>query len=292
VSPHVTLAILTRNRPDCLTTALDAARGADDPPDDIVVSDDSDETFRSRNREVVARHPDVRYVEGPRRGLGANENHLVANLLPEAEWVVFTGDDARLFRTFTTQLRRAIERHAPHRRIPTGTEVRNGVLVRPNRLSFLGFQKHPHDDYSPGAPMDTMVVQATALPAAALRDLRWLEVSTYGFDEVDMAHKLRKLGWSFVFEPEICLYHDQSDVGREAYPTPVQVARLYVRARSFSVYRRRPLALAAFLVAAPFHLLAAQARRGEWGLVRQVPSITMAAYGAWLRSLRSDWRHG
>jgi GT2 family glycosyltransferase len=291
-NPHVTLAILTRNRPECLAIALEAALATQDPPDDILVSDDSDDVAATINRATVARHPGVRYTVGPHRGLGANENHIVANLLPEAEWVVFNGDDTRLARNFVCNLRTALLRYAPHQCLPTGTETRNGALIRAHRLSFLGFQEVPHDDYSPGSSMQTVVVQATAFPAEALREVSWLEVSAYGYDEVDMAHKMQKLGWQFVFEPDVTLVHDQSDIGRDEYSRPTQIARLYFRMRSFSVYEHRPLALTLYLVVAPTHLLAAQVRRRNWRGACEVPAITSAAVTAWFRSLRHDWRHG
>jgi GT2 family glycosyltransferase len=289
-APHVTLAILTRNRPEDLRRALAAARDVPEPPDDVLVSDDSDDALRAATRELVAQHPQVRYLAGPRRGLGANENHIVANLLPETEWVVFHGDDARLSDTFMPELRRLIARHAPHRRIPAGVELQPGGLVEPRRLDFLGFQAVPHRSYAPGAELETIVVQATAFPAAALREVRWLEVSPYGYDEVDMAYKMRRLGWTLAFEPSLRVFHDQSPVGRDTYAAPAQVARLYVRLRSFSVYDRRPLKLLAYLVSAPLHLAAAHARRGEWRQARGVPALAAGAYAAWLRSLRRDWR--
>jgi GT2 family glycosyltransferase len=288
----MTLAILTRNRPDCLTTALAAALATEDAPDDIIVSDDSSDEDRVANRELVARYPGVRYTEGPRTGLGANENHIVSVLMPEAEWVVFIGDDARLSPTFGREMRAAIRRNAPARRIPTGTEARNGELVRPSAMSFFGFQRVPHASYDPGAPAEGIVVQATAFPAADLRQLRWLEVTPYGYDEVDMTLKMRKLGWSFVFEPSITLDHDQSPVGRDEYPEPVLVARMYVRLRSFSVYERRPAKLVAYALLAPLQLAFAQLRRGNLTALRRVPHTVATAYAAWWRTLRGDWRHG
>lgn len=290
--PHLTLAILTRNRPDCLTTALEAALATSVPPDDILVSDDSSDGQRAANRAIVARHPAVRYTEGPRVGLGANENHLVSQLLPEAEWVVFTGDDARLSPTFGEEMRAAIQRHAPSRRIATGTERRNGELVRPSGMSFFGFQRVPHPSYEPGAPADGIVVQATAFPVADLRAVRWLEVTPYGYDEVDMTYKMRKLGWKFVFEPGITLDHHQSPEGRDDYPEPVLIARMYVRLRTFSVYERRPLKLLAYAVLAPAQLAFAQVRRRNTTALRRVPHTVAAAYSAWWRSLRRDWRLG
>jgi len=287
---HVTLAILTRNRPDCLETALQAAMGGIDRPDDVLVSDDSDDSFRTGNRQLVARFQGVRYTEGPRRGLGANENHIVANVSAETDWVAFIGDDARLSETYVQQLRRLLGHHGPQRRIPTGVEIRNGVLVRPNRLDFLGFQSRPYSNYTPGSCVETVVVQATAFPHEVLRQVSWLEVSPYGYDEVDMAKKACRLGWSFVFEPSLCVYHDQSATGRERYPTSAQIARLYFRLRSYSVYGFRPAKLATYMVVAPLHLVAAHIRHRNWRQLVQVPKVTLTAYASWLRSLPGDWR--
>ncbi len=178
------------------------------------------------------------------------------------------------------------------REIPSGIEIRNGVYVRPNRLSFLGFQSRPYDSYAPGTQLETIVVQATPFPAAALREVRWIEVSRYGYDEVDMAMKMRRLGWTFVFRPDLEVQHDQSPEGRDEYPRPAQIARLYVRLRSFSVYRRKPAALVAFLVVAPLHLIAAPLSHRNWSAAAAGPAVVFRAYVAWLESLGRDWRSG
>jgi GT2 family glycosyltransferase len=287
---HITLGILTRNRPDDLRRALEAATTAELPPDDVLVSDDSDDGDADRTAAVVAAFPGVRYIRGPRRGLGANENHIVSHLRPESEWVVFNGDDARLAPEFMPTLRQLLASHAPRRSIPTGSEMRNGVWVVPRGLSFFGFQEVPYASYEPGAPVDAIVVQATPFPAAELARVRWLEVSLYGYDEVDMAAKMRRLGWTFSYQPELWLHHDQADAGRSEYPAPLQIARLYYRLRSFSVYDRRPLALAAFLILAPLHLVAGAAKRRDWQQVRDAPRLVTRAYVSWWRSLRADWR--
>src|SRR5205823_3543881 len=109
----------------------------------------------------------VRYVRGPRRGLGANENHIVANLLTETDWVLFNGDDARLSPEYIATLRRLLARYASTHRIPSGIEIRDGTLVRPNRLDFLGFQSRLHPDYVPGRTIETVVIQSTPLPHEA-----------------------------------------------------------------------------------------------------------------------------
>jgi hypothetical protein len=281
--------ILSRNRPDQLRAALGAAKAGVRQPDDLLISDDSDDSIRPAICRLADEYG-ARYAEGPRGGLGANENSAVANLLPEAEWVVFTGDDARVADTFFAEAESRLSAVRERREIPTGIEYRNGELVRPNRLDFLGYQSIPHLDYSPGTQVETVVVQATPFPADGLRQLSWLEVSTYGYDEVDMVQKMRRLGWRFVFEPSLCVNHDQSPIGRDQYPAPAELARLYVRLRTYSVYERRPARLVAFLLIAPCHLLAVKLRRRDWRGVAEASKVVVKAYRAWARSLRGDWR--
>jgi hypothetical protein len=281
--------ILSRNRADRLRSALDAARDGARQPDDLLVSDDSDDSIRPAIRRLADEYG-ARYAEGPRVGLGANENSAVANLLPEAEWVVFTGDDARVADTFFAEAESRLSALRGRREVPTGIEYRNGELVRPNRLDFLGYQSIPHADYTPGAEVETVVVQATPFPADGLRQLSWLEVSTYGYDEVDMVRKMRRLGWRFVFEPSLRVHHDQSPIGRNEYPAPAELARLYVRLRTYSVYEQRPVRLVAFLALAPCHLLAVKLRRRDWRGALEAVGVVVRAYRAWMRSLRGDWR--
>jgi hypothetical protein len=254
-----------------------------------LVADDSDDSLRSDVEEITGK-AGARYVAGRRRGLGANENWAVQHLLPTTDWVVFTGDDARVSESFIAELRVQIGRHGGRREIPTGIEYRNGVLVRPNRLDFLGYQSRPHADYSPGAEVETIVVQATAFPRVALDELSWLEVSEYGYDEVDMALKMRRLGWRFTFEPTLVVHHDQSSVGRDEYPAPAELARIYVRLRSYSAFSRNPICLVAFLLLAPAHLVAANFHRRDPAGAARALAVVGKAYAAWLRSLTGDWR--
>jgi GT2 family glycosyltransferase len=84
------VAICTRERPADLAAALGAVAGLRPLPPEIVVVDNAPAT--SRTREVVARHPGVRYVLEPRRGLDAARNAALRSV--HADVVAFTDDDA------------------------------------------------------------------------------------------------------------------------------------------------------------------------------------------------------
>jgi GT2 family glycosyltransferase len=88
--PDCTVAICTRERPEDLTRAIQAALALQPHPQEILVIDNNPVT--TRTREVVDRFPGVRYVREDRPGLDAARNRALA----EASTLVvaFTDDDA------------------------------------------------------------------------------------------------------------------------------------------------------------------------------------------------------
>lgn len=72
---RLSVALVTRNRPDSLRRCLESLRAQETQPFEVVVSDDSDDAFAGAVREVAERQG-CRYVSGPRRGLYANRNFV------------------------------------------------------------------------------------------------------------------------------------------------------------------------------------------------------------------------
>ena len=70
---QLSVALVTRNRPESLQRCLASLRAQDSQPFEVVVSDDSDPSSAPATREI-ARRFGCRYVPGPRRGLYANRN--------------------------------------------------------------------------------------------------------------------------------------------------------------------------------------------------------------------------
>lgn len=73
MSPSISVALVTRNRPESLRRTLTSLRCQDTQPAEIVVSDDSDEPH-CYAVEALAQSFSCRYIRGPRRGLYANRN--------------------------------------------------------------------------------------------------------------------------------------------------------------------------------------------------------------------------
>lgn len=72
-SHRISVALVTRNRPESLDRCLASLRAQDVQPWEVVVSDDS--TSDAVRVSEIARRWGCRYVPGPRRGLYANRNH-------------------------------------------------------------------------------------------------------------------------------------------------------------------------------------------------------------------------
>jgi len=71
---RLSVALVTRNRPESLERCLKSLRSQNIQPFEVVVSDDSDPELAPKT-EALAKYWDCRYIKGPRRGLYANRNY-------------------------------------------------------------------------------------------------------------------------------------------------------------------------------------------------------------------------
>jgi glycosyltransferase involved in cell wall biosynthesis len=218
---NVTVCIPTRNRPEDLAECLDSIAASGVPVAEIVVSDDSTD---DRTRELVAaRYPHVKYIFGPRKGLGPNRNSAIS--AATGDWILFLDDDARLGPDFLTEMMKARYANADSRLIFTGIEKQVKGLVFPNDQTFLGFQKRP---YGPKQIVNTVVINATLFPASLFKEMLFDPRLIYGYDEVDIASCARGAGYSIVLVSSAVNLHFPSPVNRDYYSPHTEAARIYV----------------------------------------------------------------
>jgi GT2 family glycosyltransferase len=251
---NVTACIPTRNRPDDLAQCLDSIAASSIPVAEIVVSDDSTD---ERTRDLVAeRYPHVKYVFGPRKGLGPNRNSAIA--AASGEWILFLDDDARLGPDFLAEMVRARYANADHRIIFTGIEKQVTGLVFPNDQDFLGFQRRP---YGSSRTVNTVVINATLFPASLFKEMLFDPRLIYGYDEVDIASCARGAGYRIMLVPSAINLHFPSPVNRDYYSPHTEAARIYVTFKRYARAERRPLKALLFLAASFIHSLAHYIRR-------------------------------
>jgi glycosyltransferase involved in cell wall biosynthesis len=87
---HLSIAIVTRNRPVWLRKCLNSWRAQSIQPFEIVVSDDSTPEYDAEVEKIAAEFG-CRYVKGPRRGLYANRNN--AALSCQGSHIMSADDD-------------------------------------------------------------------------------------------------------------------------------------------------------------------------------------------------------
>lgn len=74
-STRLSVGLPTRNRPESLRRTLESLRAQSIQPYEVVVSDDSDDEYVMRVKQIVE-EMGCRYLRGPRQGLYANRNNV------------------------------------------------------------------------------------------------------------------------------------------------------------------------------------------------------------------------
>lgn len=74
--PSISVALVTRNRPESLCRALASLRSQSIQPFEVIVSDDSSEKFYQDRNKEAAKYYKCIYLQGPARGLYANRNFV------------------------------------------------------------------------------------------------------------------------------------------------------------------------------------------------------------------------
>ena len=251
---NVSVCIPTRNRPEDLAECLDSIAASSVPVSEIVVSDDSTD---DRTRDLVAaRYPHVKYVFGPRRGLGPNRNSAIS--AASGDWILFLDDDARLGPDFLTEMLKVRYANSGQKLIFTGIEKQVKGLVFPNDQDFLGFQKRPYGD---ARIVNTVVINATLFPASLFKEMLFDPRLIYGYDEVDIAASARGAGYRIVLAPSAINLHFPSPVNRDYYSAHTEAARIYVTFKRYAAAERRPVKALAFLALSFIHSLGHHVKR-------------------------------
>jgi GT2 family glycosyltransferase len=263
---QVTVCVCTRNRPIPLERCLRSLTQGDPRIAEVIVSDDSTDT--TTQEMVRARFPAVRYLEGPRRGLGANRNHAVRQA--SFPFLMFLDDDMTLGLGFLD----AIERRHDSTPIPSQTIVTGAVregeyLMPPGEQRFLGFM-----DRVTGRKigLTTVAFPATVFPRALFEAVNFDERLIYGYEDVDLVVRARKHGYEVVLCEDAINDHERSPINRDIYRRHIDAARLYVTFKRYAFTEGRPLKALAFALVAPVHLTAARIKRagirGAWESAR------------------------
>ncbi len=222
---NVSVCICTRNRPDDLTKALKSVERSTYPAFETIVSDDSTD---ERTKELVAAlFPNIKFVEGPRRGLGANRNKALSAVA--GSHVLFIDDDVILTENFLEMMHarwlKCAESEEIDNVILSGIENVNGRLLYPGDQTFIGWQSV---EYKQGDTIKSVVINSAIFPVSVFKKVLFDERLVYGNDEIDLTTRAITKGYKIVLFPEAINFHYPSEINRDYYKPYHDASRIYV----------------------------------------------------------------
>ena len=265
----VAAVVVTRNRIDLLRRTLQSIRESEYPVTEVIVSDDSstDETAEM----LASEFPDVRRVEGPRRGISANRNRGMRAV--RSEFILLSDDDMLVDSAFIGRAVRELQR--PKAGIVFCAISDNGRFILPNTFNFLGFSQKP---YKPGMPYRTANQQCFMLS----RELAWALpydeiIEAYGYEEMDFAYRVAAAGFEIHCLADCAHVHLAPNADQPVRPEK-DACRIYVTYKRLAYLDRKPLKSAMFLsLALPHHIAACVRRSGLRGIRDAFSHFSLAA---------------
>jgi GT2 family glycosyltransferase len=209
----------------------------------------------------------VKYLDGPRKGLGANRNNILKAVT--GSQVLFIDDDVILNENFLelvcNKLAKLAEQENLDKLIISGIENKNGQLVFPGEQSFVGWQ---NVSYKEGDTIKTVVINSAVFPASLFRNTLFDEKLVYGNDEVDLTTRAIEKGFKIILLPEAINFHFPSEINRKYYEPYHDASRIYVTFKRYFATENNKLKALVYLPYAIIHAAAFNLRyRGIEGLI-------------------------
>jgi glycosyltransferase involved in cell wall biosynthesis len=282
---RVAVCITTMHRPVILETCLAELMACLPPPGDIIVSDDSREPgMIEATMAVVAKFPKVTYVRGPRRGVCANRNRALDQVLARGfDYVTFLDDDTSTPADFFKLAKAFYDGLSPAERMRTiVTGARDDLDSGPVRLNFRSY-------FEASDTPQSATVASTLFPISMLATERWDENIFFGSEDAELCLRAMARGFRIHYLPSLStsslasgdgILLAETSSGMSKYEMYCEAARLYIGIKRYSKITPNPFKLIAFVVIYFAHMTLHLARRGL--LSRLVPIVRAAN----LRTLR------
>ncbi len=255
--PTLTVCICTIDRPDVLDRCLAAIAAGKRQPDAVIVSDDSSDG--SASGWVCSKYPLVRYMSGPRRGLCANRNVVIAEA--KTDYVALLDDDAVVSGTFVSRAYELIGVNSADV-ILTGSVIEDGKTIVAANPSFLGYFTDTSSTLRKNINLNCNVIPRKAFSAACFD-----ENIGYGYEDMDLCSRLTSLGYTIRYEPSLTNTHlppvKPQREQRKRF-TQANRARFYTSVKRYLLWEKSPLKLVAFVFYAPMHRFALDAKTRRW----------------------------
>jgi glycosyltransferase involved in cell wall biosynthesis len=200
---RLSVALVTRNRPDSLNRCLTSLRSQSLQPFEVIVSDDSDPELAPET-EAVARRWNCWYITGPRRGLYANRNH--AALASQGTHIRTMDDDHEFPENHFQTVQKVVDSDpnsiwiiGEYWEKPTPSSTRHF----PGEIQPRGFMNLPSNLDDCFAISDG----AAIYPKQIFTNHRYLEVFKFGSLYLEFGARLKALGYRSRYCPDTYIIH-------------------------------------------------------------------------------------
>ncbi len=259
--PSLSICICTANRPAVLRRCLASIELGESNPAEVVVGDDS--LDGSETAAICREFPFVRYVRGPRQGLCANRNVVIA--AAAGDYLSLLDDDAEVTPAFVRQAQELIS-NADGRTIFTGDVLEDGVrLVAPSNPTFWGHFGRP---LATGFPVETVHLNCNIFPRLAFAEARFDERIVYGYEDMDLCQQMLAAGFRIEHHPGMVNLHlppPKSDSIKRSRGQQAERARYYTSLKRYMLWQARPARAMAYAALAPMHQAAHHLARRQVG---------------------------
>jgi glycosyltransferase involved in cell wall biosynthesis len=266
--PALTLCICTANQPVALRRCLTSILQGEAIPAEVIVGDDTIDG--SENAAICREFPFVRYMHGPRRGICANRNVVIAAAL--GEYVSLLDDDSEVTPSFV-RLAQELAARADGRTIFTGDVMENGIdRVPPTNPTFWGHFGKPLTQVG---DCETIQLNCNLFPRGAFRDARFDEHIVFGYEEMDLCQQMLAAGYRIEYRRELVNLHLPPPRSKavELFPgLHVERARYYTSLKRYMLWQSRPMRAMVYAALAPLH------QAGHYVLRREF-SQALAGFG-------------
>ena len=249
---RLSICVCTSGRPVELRRCLASIAAGTRRPAEVVVSDDCrDPGAAAAVKAACDAYDFVRLVQGPRRGLCANRNHVVRQAT--GTHLSLLDDDAVVSPEFVERGEALIVVYP--NTILTGDVLEDGTRrTSPTNPTFLGHFGRP---VRPGEPLENVNLNCNLFPRRAFEAASFDESIAYGYEDADLCAHLAAKGYAFAYTANLVNEHRPPHVSvgvLDARRRLAERARLRVLWRRWAVHRRRPIIGLLAMAAAVPHL--------------------------------------
>jgi len=280
----LSFCVCTRDRPIQLRRLLESIAHGHVAPASVFVSDDGDDPEAAS--EICREFSFVQYSQGPRRGLCANRNAVIARV--DTEYVSLIDDDGIVSVDFVEQLQSLLPQ-LDGRTLISGDVLEYGGRSTPKNPSFWGhFVKAPENGV-----LQTINLNCNCIPILAFSVAAFDESLVYGYEDMDLCSQLLRKGFRIKHVSSLANKHEPpartGDVDHYRYRY-TQQARFRTSMMRYLVWERKAHLAILYFGLAPLHRAMYDMKTNRLDDLKRIPSDILSAAAHAVKGLRRDLR--